>query len=246
MVKIEITHNDAPVVIDVPESWDDITLGHYDTFHALEPKTQRETVELVAKVCKVDPQILFDAPEDLFNIIVSYAGFLFEKVPAEPTPVVHLNGTAYVVKIEDKLSFGEWIDADEVHKSGENVVTGTLAIVCRPVGEAYNPDNNDDRQAFFAAQPVTPFLGVLAFFLHYKNALDAISNRFSAVADLAEYYVANTKNLRRNGGGTASWPTWREIRLRILMRLLRYRLRRYLRSSVTKSPVKVRKTRKKS
>jgi hypothetical protein len=157
------------VGIEVPESWDDITLGFYETLYTEKPGTARERAALAAKICKVDADLLLSWPAEVFNRIVGYIDFLFRDNPAPPSPVVGAGGVNYIVPIEDELSLGAWVDADDVQKKGENVLSNILAIVCRPAGEAYDHKNNEARQAMFAALPVSRVLGALAFFFTLQN-----------------------------------------------------------------------------
>lgn len=48
MVKIEYKN----AVINVPTSWDEISLGLYETFYADQPETNRERVAYAAKICQ--------------------------------------------------------------------------------------------------------------------------------------------------------------------------------------------------
>ncbi len=228
---VQIEYN--TVKIEVPESWDDITLGFYETFYAERPETARERVALVAKICKVDVNLLLSWPAEVFNSIVEYIGFLFKDNPASPNPVVEVGGVNYIIPIEDKLSLGAWVDADTVQKAGENILSNILAIVCRPAGEAYNYENNEERQAMFAALPVSKVLGALAFFLTCKTASD---RRTAAYTRLARAYGQLPRNIKLfliHGAGIKLSRIWPIIKYIFLTTLLRYRLRRLLHSCST-------------
>lgn len=226
MVKLD----DGNIIIYVPQSWDDITLGHYETFYTDKPETAHDRVAYVAKVCKTDTDILLSRPAEVFNIIVGHIGFLFEDITAAPNPCIEIGDVKYIVPLEDELSLGAWVDADEAQKKGENVLSNTLAIVCRPVGEEYNCKNNDARAAMFAALPVSKVLGVLAFFLHCKAVSD---RRTAACTKIAEAYgqlPLNIKYLLNPGAGIGLLRIWRTIKYTGLTILLRYRLRMFLRT----------------
>ena len=99
---VQIEYN--TVKIEVPESWDDVTLGFYETFYTERPETARERVTLVAKICKVEADLLLSWPAEVFNRVVEYIDFLFKDNPALPSPIVEVNGVKYIVPIEDELS----------------------------------------------------------------------------------------------------------------------------------------------
>lgn len=221
------------IEIEVPESWEDITLGFYETFYTEKPETARERAAFVAKICKVDADLLLSWPAEVFNRIVEYIDFLFKDNPASPSPVVEVGGVNYIVPIEDELSLGAWVDADEVQKTGENVLSNILAIVCRPAGEVYDYKNNEARRAMFAALPVSKVLAVLAFFLRCKTVLD---QRTAAYTKLAQTYAQLPRSIgisQSLGDGTRLSQIWLIIKYRALMILLRYQLRKFLRSCNT-------------
>lgn len=217
-------------LIQVPTSWDDITVGHYETFYGDVPVTARERAALVAKVCQVSPEEILDLPVEGFDAIVDRLGFLFADNPAAPDPVITVDGVKYIIPIEDSLSTGAWIDAEEIQKSEAGNLSGLLAIVCRPAGEAYNLDDLEARAAMFAALPVSKILGALAFFLRCTYALETNIKAFSKVAALAALLPRNIPTSLRPGGGIKLLTTWRRVRYWITIILLNYRLRQYLRT----------------
>jgi len=233
MVKIEYNN----VQIQVPESWDDITLGTYEKFHKAKPATHRERVTQTALVCSINPEILFGWPTEVFNEVVKIADFIFKEDTTAPTPIVEINGVNYVVALEDDLTLGEFLDADDIQKNSDAVLSNVLAIVCRPAGEEYNTKNNDARAAMFADVPVSKVLGVLAFFLQCKQTLEKHTAAFSTLKAMADRLPQNTKNLLRLTGGIKLSRIWQTIHYLILMRLLKNRLQKYLHSYST-SPTK--------
>lgn len=218
------------VKISVPESWDDIKLDFYETFYTEKPETARERVALVAKVCKVDADLLLSWPAEVFNRIVDCIGFLFKDDPTPASPVIEVDGVRYIVPIEDELSLGAWVDAGEVQKKGENVLSNILAIVCRPAGEPYDYKNNEARRAMFAVLPVSKVLGVLAFFLRCKVALDQRTAAYTKLTQACGQLPRSIKPFLSPGGGIRLSQTWQILKYRALILLLNYQLQRYLRS----------------
>lgn len=225
MVKLEYDNT----VISVPQSWDDITLGFYESFYDEKPLTARERVEWVARICQVDAAVLFGWPSEVFNRIVEYLDFLFKDNPAEPSPSIEIGGAKFTVPIEEELTLGAWVDIDEAQKQGVNVLSNVLAIVCRPVGEEYNYRNNDKRREMFAVLPVSKVLGVLAFFLRCKNVYELRTQTFSDLARACDRLPRSTEGFRSPGGGIRLSRIWRRPIYKALTALLRYRLRRFLR-----------------
>jgi hypothetical protein len=216
--------------VNVPDSWDDLRLEHYESFCFDEPETAAGKVELLAKICKVDVRVLLEWPAEIFNLITEKTRFVFGNNTEKPCPAVEIDGVRYVVPIEEHLALGAWVDVESVQKSRENVLSGILAIVCRPAGERYDSDKNEVRQAMFATLPVARVLPVIAFFLSYKTALDKHTNKLLNFSESVALLQVNIKNLLRHGDGIKLFRIWRAIRLRALMLLLNYRLLKYLRS----------------
>jgi hypothetical protein len=229
MVRIEYN----TVKIEVPESWDDITLGRYETFYNEKPETARERVALAAKVCKADADLLLSWPAEVFSRIVGYIDFLFKDNPAPPSPYVEVDGVNYIVPIEDELCLGAWVDAEEVQKTGENVLSNILAIVCRPAGEAYDYKNNEARRAMFAGLPVSKVLPVLAFFLRCKTALEQRTAAYTKLVRAVDQLPRNIRPFLNPGGGIKLSQIWPVMKYWALMVLLRYRLQRFLPSCNT-------------
>lgn len=229
---VELEYNNQK--IQVPTNWGEITLGEYETFYEAKPQSKREEVELTARICKVDPEILLSWPAEVFGEILDRIHFIFSDNPEPPSPFVEIDGVKYVVPIETELTLGAWVDADEVQKAGDKVLSNVLAIVCRPAGEAYDYRNNEGRAALFAAQPVKKIQGVLAFFLHYKTEYERRTKAFTALAETADQLPRSIKPFHLLGGGIKLSQTWRAIKYYVLMKSLHYQLRKFSRSYSTK------------
>lgn len=230
------------VTVKVPESWDDITLGVYEQVYGEKPEGARERVAVVAKVCNIDAETLLSWPAEVFNTIVGYILFIYGDNPVPPSAVCTIGGTKYIVPVEDELTLGAWVDADEAQKERLNPISSILAIVCRPAGEEYDYKKNEARQKLFAAQPMTRILGVMAFFLHCKQTLEAHSRIYASLCQAADRLPRNIGLFQNPGTGIKLSRTWPAIRYYYLTRLLRYRLRKYSRSYSTAGTKRLPKT----
>jgi len=242
MVKIE--YND--VKIEVPQSWDDVSLGVYEKFHKAKPQTHRERVTQIANICGIDPELLLGWPTEVFNKVVGFASFIFEEDTTAPVSFVEVEGVRYFIAIEDELLLGEYIDADDVQKNSDAVLSNVLAIVCRPAGETYNHRQNEERAAMFAALPVSKVLGVLAFFLHYRQQSEAHTAAYLSLKLAADQSHPSISSLLRRTGGIRLLRIWPIIRYYALTLLLKNQLRKYLLSCNTQKTKASRKTRKRN
>lgn len=228
-------------VIHVPTNWDEIKLKDYENFYLDRPENTRDRVALVAKICNVEPSVFLEAPAEIFNIVVDKSFFIFEEFKAEPSPKITIDGSIYVIPIEEKLSLGAYIDADETQKAGDQIISGILAIVCRPVNEPYDDDLTEARAAMFANVPMSQIWPLLAFFLQCKSVLEARTMAFTNLAQAVESLPPSTLISVNRGGGIKLLQIWPKLKYYVLTRLLRYRLQRLLHSSNTKG-IKIRQT----
>lgn len=160
MIKIEFENQ----TWTIPDSWQDIRLTDYEKWYLRKPETKQEYVQFVADVCKIDTQMLLDAPAQVFNIITDTIGFIFDNEP-EPSNKVNVDGRDYFVSFSDKLTLGEWVDIESVLGSDSTgKLSEILAILCRPAGEKYNPDNADERTAIFRNLTCDKVLPLVGFF----------------------------------------------------------------------------------
>lgn len=225
---VDIDYNN--VKISVPENWGDITLGFYETFYTEKPQTARDRVAYVAKVCNTDVDILREWPAEVFNIIIDHIGFLFKDNPAQSSPKIIIDKVKYVVSVEEELTLGEWVDIDEVQKRGENTLSNTLAIVCRPAGEKYNHKNNEVRAVMFAAQPVSKVLEVLAFFLSCKRVYEQRTAAYTKLVQSVALLPRSIKPFLKRGGGIKLSTIWLTVKYYSMILLLHYQLQKFLRT----------------
>lgn len=221
------------VMVQVPTSWDDVTVSTYDRMWTIKPKNARERANVVAIACGVDLQVFLDWPTEAFTMILHEVAFLFTDNPVAPSPAVVVNGVQYNVAIEEKLTFGEYIDADHIQKNSDAILSNVLAIVCRPAGEKYNPDNNEARAAMFGALPVSQVQGVLAFFLRFYQISTKRMRLCANLQAMVDLLPPNTAALLKHGGSIRLSRIWPIIKYGFLMKLLRARLRKFSRSYYT-------------
>ena len=219
--------------VKIPESWDEITLGFYETWYQQQPATTREKVELAAEICCVAPELLLSARAGTFNRITHLLAFAFNNDVPDPSPTLKAKGVKYTVTASDELTLAQWVDADEAQRGGEKPLSSLLAIVCLPSGEKYDPSRFDQRQQLFASLKMSEALGVLGFFLFCNDKYPEHSKACLQTRQAVGLLLRDTKAFRPVGGGTKLSRIWRTIKFSTLMLLLRCRLRKFLRLSAT-------------
>lgn len=230
--------------IKVPDNWGEIKLRNYEGFYMDRPETLRERVAMVAKICNADVELILQWPAEIFNLIIDKTVFIFREHKVAPSPSIKIGDETYVIPVEEKLTLGAYIDADQTQKDGVNVLSNILAIVCRPAGESYDPDKTEERAEMFGALSMSEVQPLLGFFLHCKHALDKRTTVFTNLRQAVELLPPNIELLRSPGTGIRLSQTWRILKYGALIMLLRYRLRRFLHLSNT-SAIKITQKRRK-
>jgi hypothetical protein len=214
-------------VVLVPTGWHEVTVAIYDQMWTIKPKTARERAGVVAIACGVDLQIFLDWPREVFKLILADVDFLFIDNPVAPSPAITIGNAQYNVAIEEKLTFGEYIDVDHVQKNSDSILSNVLAIICRPAGEKYDPINNDMRAAMFGALAVSQVQGVLAFFLAYWQLSTQRMRLFDNLQTMVDQLPPNIGALVQSGASIKLLQIWPTIKYGFLIWLLRARLRKY-------------------
>lgn len=220
MIKVEF--ND--VKIEVPESWKDIKLAEHEKLYLHHPQTKQEQVAFIAEVCGMDVNLLLESPAQVFNTIAGIVDFVFDS-ELPPAANVKIDGTEYFISLADKLTLGEWIDVENIITGdSETKLSEMLAILCRPVGEKYNPDLATTRAALFRNLSCDKALPLISFFLSKKRESEAILNHYSTVMAQADQFLKDTKSFAINGDGIKQLPIWQRIRYTYLIRSLEKQL----------------------
>lgn len=231
MKRIEIDRD----IINVPESWDDITLGFYETWFHKAPTNRKEQIALVAEICKMDEEKLLNYPIQVCNIILDTLRFAFTETNTEPSPSIQIAQLTYTIPITENLSTGAWIDLEEAQKEQVKMLSSILAITCLPTGETYDTRKTEQRQKMFAELKMSQVLPLLAFFLHYKKKLENRSAMFSKAMESVKQYANNTKNSQSVGVGTRLSQKWHKIQSFISRKSLHSPSQKSSPSSDTKS-----------
>ena len=222
---MKLEFNDA--IIDVPVSWADIALGDYERWFMKQPETKTEYVEFVAAICKVDTEVLLDAPIDVFNILADTVGFVFRE-DFEPANRIEIDGQKYSVAFSDELTLAEWVDVETVLESeSETKISELLAILCRPAGEKYDAKTAEARRDTFRRLPCDRVMPLIAFFLHKKAESEKILHLFSTVKDRTDQLLKDINHFAESGGGIRSLPIWQRIKYTVLIRFWKNRLSKF-------------------
>jgi hypothetical protein len=228
---MKIEFND--VKMEIPESWEEIKLSTYEKFYLQSPATKQEQVMFVAGLCGIDANILMESPVQVFNTIAGVVDFVFDS-ELPPSNVAKIDGVAYSVSFADKLTLGEWVDVESViGGESEHKLSELLAILCRPIGEKYNPDLAGERVEMFKNLSCGKALPLIGFFLSKKKKSEEILNLYLMAAAQADQFLKDTKAFVTSGDGIKQLPIWQRIRYIYLTRSLEKQLKKFLDFSFT-------------
>lgn len=224
----ELIYDDVKML--VPESYDDVLLGDYETYYRMKRETINERIDYVAKVLKVEASQLLAWPIDVYDYAASKLEFLNGDNPYAPSPMMTHKGITYLIDVGEKQSFGAWIDVEETQKAGDAVLSTVLSILCRPAGEAYDSEAAEERQKVFAALPLSKVLPVLGFFLQCSEILELNTRASIEIGQALSLLPKSASDFLKRTGGIKLSTIWPAVRYYVLMRSLAYHLRKLYRT----------------
>jgi len=224
-----ITFNDGKHQIQVPQSWNEITLGNYEKWFGMEFLTRYDQIQYIANICNIEAEVLLESPSQIFKVISDTVGFVFTEFEGESANSIDIDGVKYSISFSDDLTLAEWVDIESAFDNRSNSrLSEILSILCRPVGETYDSKRSETRRNMFADLTMDKALPLLAFFLQRSEESEKISNLYSQVKHQADLYLELIHNFAENGDGTKSLPIWQRIKFYFLTKFLKKKLSRFL------------------
>jgi hypothetical protein len=216
----------------IPTKLSDITVEDYEQWFDYVPHTERDKVELVSKITKIPLDILLNIPTDSFYYIVGKVSFIFSLDLSSYTSsnVIDIEGTRYVINTEDKITLGEYVDAQGVLEQDKDRLSELLSIVCRPLNERYDSGNNKERIEIFKSITLDRVFPLFAFFLQYRKRYTAISSSCSKAREMADR-LANV--IRTSAEDTDGQRQSMSFPMKIFYRWKMWKISRQLRSLTT-------------
>ena len=211
----------ATTVVNVPDSWSEITLADYQRWYIHPPQSHAEHLACMAGLCRTDAEVLQKLPRKDFEELVQTLQFTADR-DLPPSRKIKIDGKEYFIISSDDLTLGEWVDVDAVLGDDENLtkLSDMLSIICRPAGEEYNHKTAKERAQLFRQQPCSKMIPLVSFFFHREQSFNEILTHSSAVEAAAARLLRGTKTFAANGDGIKRLPIWRRIRYCFLMRSL--------------------------
>lgn len=232
------------VVYEYPEKWDEVSFGLWEDFqqllnNRLDPETHLSydtLIDIMVLITKIPREIFLNSPKKLFEDVFLSIKFFWddELSNIKMSNRIEIDGEWWVANEDPNITFGEWIDRDAVleHYPGNQKMSAMVAILLRPEGSMYNPDDLPTRQGKIKNTPVVKIYPLLNFFLTKKKLLSQCLTAYSQALELYQLKILELETFQKNGGGNTSFMKWRA---KILPSLIWYLKGEYLKCLTTLS-----------
>ena len=192
--------------INVPDSWDKITLKKYQEIEAYyENKDENFNImDVLDIMIDKDRDYINSLPSDFLDIILNKLSFLSEKPDfGEPTNKIKIDNEDYIIHFEQQLKVGEYIAADTIMKNDKHNYAALLAILCRKDGELYDSKFENEivegRIKMFENQPVIKVMSLIQFFFLLSNILFLPTLLSSSIEEAINHTAKIIETSHQNG-----------------------------------------------
>ena len=182
--------NTDELVLTIPESWSDVTIGQFQEFMSVSTDTTIETptkkiVKQVSILTDTDETLIYDLPATaLTKINEELGGFKIEPTNQFKN-IIEVEGRRYGFQKDlNQLTLGEWIDLENfVTTSPVDNIHKIAAVLYRPIDtegdeffsytiKPYKTINLNETAALFQARvSINDIYGIVVFFLTFVEIL---------------------------------------------------------------------------
>lgn len=198
------------IPIEIPDSWEDITLGKFIDVYGEE---ELKDSQMFAKLTGIDESIINQCSQNtvrglIYQVSQRLDPEILDKL--EPLDKFTHEGKEYVGSNLSDATYGEWTDCeDELNHLEEGNIDRLpylIGIMFRPEGEEYSWKNARMRARSFKELPITTAIRLRAFFLSQGLQLLTDSQTYSQEKKLkttSSQQQQDSENSKRNG--VLSW-----------------------------------------
>ena len=201
------------IKLTIPTEWNDISIGMYQEFVAINKKKMSEEekiVKIVCCLCEVEEKVLtrfkYKDLKYISNKLVKLINSEMNK--DELIKKVEFNGERYgIIPNFSSISLGEFVDIEGYCKNSHDNLHKIMSIMYRPIVkekgsmysiEGYKPD--DYKEDLFKGFPILASISALSFFFRLGKKLKLALLKYSLKQTNKE--IAMLKRLQRSGVGT--------------------------------------------
>lgn len=218
MIKIKI----EDTLYNVPESWNDVTLGQYEKWFDYVADSKIKEVELVSKISTIPFDLLSTLPLSFYTDVLNMVSFAFAGNDFKPSNKIVIGDEVYSISIKDELTLAQYVDVEATFEEDGNDsrLSEILAIVCLKKGEKYDSKVLKERKKLFQDLKMNEVFPLLAFFLELKKNLLKITTFYSKVVEQANQFADLIRTSAENGDGIKLLPRLQRMKYRSLMKSL--------------------------
>lgn len=169
MIKIKI----EDTLYNVPEGWNDVTLGQYEKWFDYVADTKMKEVELVSLISTIPFDLLSTLPLSFYTDVLNMVSFAFAGNDFKPSNKILIDDEVYSVSIKDELTLAQYVDVEATfeEEGNDSRLSEILAIVCLRKGEKYDSKILKERKKLFQDLKMNEVFPLLAFFFAIKKEL---------------------------------------------------------------------------
>jgi len=177
--------------IQVPDSWDDVTIGQFQEINSLTSEDHERTIDVISILIDEDPELIRKFDVSTFTTLINMLTWTNE-MPSDANykPIITIGDEQFglVPKLQN-LTVGEWMDLDTLLKDPMTNMHQVMSVLYRPLVTAFNDrdrliDEYDfdkmERQAikFQEHVKISDVYGALVFFYLIGNEYTRITAEY--------------------------------------------------------------------
>lgn len=193
---------------DIPTSWNDITLEHFIRIQNAyeESDNNYKSLKVIAAITNTDVNELENAPAIIAEKLYNSISFINQPLNTKPNNEIIINDEKYFIHYENELTFGEYVDVQDIMEANNKNYGAILAVLCRKEKEEYNDDYKlnkfTERMEMFNNQPIINIYPVIGFFLLRWMESPTTMNKYSdLMLDQGKQAINLIENYLENGDG---------------------------------------------
>ena len=218
------------IKIVFPKSWNDITLKKYQNlqsyFESLKEEEEPQNLKVLSLLTETKEEDLRLLPTRIINEAVQSLNFLKE-LPnnTEERNYLLIDGERYYLTTMEEMTFGEWVDINQVLQSNKNDFASVLAIICRKQGEEYNQlyinQIFESRVEMFNEVDMNEIGRGITFCLGSWARLERLSqDSINQVKEEVRQFAKSIENSMKDGHCNQPFTFWQKRKLKRLMKSL--------------------------
>ena len=215
---------------NVPQSWDDLTLGKfqelerfYDGDDSERKFDVRDVLDLMTDRTKDE---INELPIEFTDKLLRKMYWLHEQPNfGKPSNKIIIDGVQYTVHNENEMKFGEYVALDTALKGDKHNYAAMLAILCRKEGEIFDSKFENEilpsRIEFWKNVSVMKVMPIVSFFLELSSMSLQVSQLSLEIQEGINHILKHIETSKRNGVFSALYTKWQVRKLKKLQKSIK-------------------------